>query len=164
MSAAMVTIDVKDVKRLSDKLKSCALSSSDRINLMGSLGLEIEEQTKDRFVHTRTAPDGSPWKEISEVTRQYLKNGEGSTLYREGGLFRSIERQVESEWSVIVGAASEYAATHQFGAKQGEFGRSKNNGPIPWGDIPARPYLGLSPDDIDELEDMAEDWLRRHIA
>jgi phage gpG-like protein len=38
----------------------------------------------------------------------------------------------------------EYAAVQQFGAKQGAFGRDKRNHPLPWGDIPARPFLGFS--------------------
>ena len=33
------------------------------------------------------------------------------------------------------------AKTLNFGAKQGAFGRSKRGGPIPWGDIPARPFM-----------------------
>ena len=38
------------------------------------------------------------------------------------------------------------ATTHQFGAKQGTFGRTTRGGPIPWGNIPARPFLGPSDD------------------
>jgi hypothetical protein len=30
-----------------------------------------------------------------------------------------------------------------FGAKQGAFGRTSRGGPIPWGDIPARPLLPI---------------------
>ena len=72
---------------------------------------------------------------------------------------------------VEVGSPMVYAAVQQFGAKMGEFGRysqvsrwrkyekgdfRKHAGtvkgfPIPWGDIPARPFLGLSNGDVDQV-------------
>ena len=36
-----------------------------------------------------------------------------------------------------------YAAVHQYGAAKHSF----TGGKTPWGDIPARPFLGLSTDD-----------------
>lgn len=163
---ACVTVDVKDIKRLTNKLNGYSLSSSERKSLMVSLGVEIEEQTKDRFYSTQTAPDGKQWADFADVTRRYLiKEGLGGTarlLNRTGQLAKSITGQA-SEWQVIVGSAEEYAATHQFGAKQGSFGRTSKNAPIPWGDIPARPFLGLSSDDISDLEDLTESWLRSQI-
>jgi phage gpG-like protein len=49
--------------------------------------------------------------------------------------------------SVRVGSPMIHAATMQFGAAQGAFGRTSRGGPIPWGNIPARPFLGLSQTD-----------------
>jgi phage gpG-like protein len=37
-----------------------------------------------------------------------------------------------------------YAAAQQFGMKKGYAGRNSKGRPIPWGDIPARPFLGIS--------------------
>jgi len=67
--------------------------------------------------------------------------------------------------SVTVGNSMIYASTHQFGARVGEFGRyyqlfrlkydkddfrrhagSKKGHPIPWGNIPARPFLPVRSD------------------
>lgn len=45
---------------------------------------------------------------------------------------------------VLVGTSLVYGAVQQLGAKKGSLGRTKRGGPVPWGDIPARPYLGLS--------------------
>jgi phage gpG-like protein len=50
---------------------------------------------------------------------------------------------------VEIGTKVRYAGTHQFGARQGQYGRTKRGGPIPWGNIPARPFLptdGLPPE------------------
>ena len=62
------------------------------------------------------------------------------------------------------GSPLEYAATQQFGAEQGEFGRGsfkKRNGsfPIPWGDIPARPFVGISDQDQVEILDIIRGYL-----
>jgi phage gpG-like protein len=65
-----------------------------------------------------------------------------------------------SDSGVEVGSPMEYAAVQQFGAGKGEFGRTKRGAPIPWGDIPARPFLGLS--DVDKL--MVMDILNDHLA
>lgn len=76
-----------------------------------------------------------------------------------------------SQDGVEVGSNLIYAAVQQFGAKMGEFGRysqvsrwrkfgdkdfrkyagTVKGFPIPWGDIPARPFLGLSTDDADNV-------------
>lgn len=46
--------------------------------------------------------------------------------------------------AVEIGSSLEYAAVQQFGVKKGSFGQTKKGRDIPWGDIPARPFLGLS--------------------
>lgn len=52
-----------------------------------------------------------------------------------------------------------YAGTHQFGAAKGSFGTTESGRPIPWGDIPERPFLGLLIDDAAEVELLVRDWL-----
>jgi phage gpG-like protein len=61
--------------------------------------------------------------------------------------------------SVEVGSSMEYAAVQQFGAGRGDFGSTKRGAPIPWGDIPARPFLGLSETDKSAVLDI----LHEHI-
>ena len=60
----------------------------------------------------------------------------------------------------IVGYNLIYATTHQFGAEKGAFGTTSRGGPIPWGDIPARPFLGISDDDRRDIEKLVEGDLR----
>lgn len=62
---------------------------------------------------------------------------------------------------VEVGTALEYATTQQFGAKQGSLGRTRRGAPIPWGDIPPRPFLGLSPQDRDNVLAILRKYLLR---
>ncbi|MDX8377214.1 MAG: phage virion morphogenesis protein, partial [Mariprofundales bacterium] len=52
------------------------------------------------------------------------------------------------------GSNAIYAATHQFGADKGAFGSG-----VPWGDIPARPFLGFSDNDKDDIIDIIYDHI-----
>jgi len=58
-----------------------------------------------------------------------------------------------------VGSVLEYAAVQQFGAKKGAFGRTRRGAPIPWGDIPPRPFLGLSDADRRSILDLIAEHL-----
>lgn len=135
-----------------------------------SIGETLSESTKERF-RTGTAPDGTPWAPNSEVTElRNLRRSKGS-LRKDGGLTAKgaqrlaakrpligeskslstlIGYQVDGD-SVLIGSPMIYAGTHQFGARKGQFGRNRRGGPIPWGDIPARPFLGVSDADRDEV-------------
>jgi phage gpG-like protein len=61
---------------------------------------------------------------------------------------------------VEVGSSLEYAAVQQFGARQGQLGRTRRGAPIPWGDIPPRPFLGLSAADRQEILGILAEHLR----
>lgn len=167
MSGACVSVNVKEIEALARKLNGYEISSGERRSLLKSLGTEMVEQAISRITETQTAPDGSKWKSLADSTRNYLvKQGLGgsvSLLNRSGDMHKSIKKEVQSEWTVLVGACKEYAAVHQFGAKQGEFGRTRRNAPIPWGDIPARPFIGLSAEDISELSQLIDLWLKERF-
>jgi phage gpG-like protein len=53
----------------------------------------------------------------------------------------------------------EYAAVQQFGAVAGALGRNKRGSPIPWGNIPARPFLGVSAQDKVEVLEILQEAL-----
>jgi len=45
-----------------------------------------------------------------------------------------------------IGTRKKYAAAHQHDAKKGQYGKTRRGGPIPWGDAPALPFIGVSDD------------------
>ncbi len=114
------------------------------------------------------------WKRLSAVTLAKKKGG--SILVGKGhagGLMGSIHVEVGRN-SVMVGTNKKYAAIHQFGAKQGSFGvhrisvpahtRTRKGKPyqvkahtknmaLPWGDIPARPFLMVQDGDWENIDD-----------
>lgn len=135
--------------------------------LMQEIGEFLSETTKQRF-QTSTAPDGSRWAPNTEVTYiRLLERYKSSFSKKTGKITASGSRRAASKKPLIgetgslsttinyragsdfveIGSSMEYAAVQQFGARQGEFGTTRRGAPIPWGDIPARPFLGLSADD-----------------
>ncbi|AWD21607.1 phage virion morphogenesis protein [Fuscovulum blasticum] len=108
-----------------------------------------------------SAPDGSHWAPLSALTTA-RREAAGQTpiqiLRATGKMAAEINAEATDDY-LRVGSPAPQAAVMQFGAAQGSFGSSSRGGPIPWGDIPGRPFLGLSPDDEIEIIAIAEDWL-----
>ena len=82
------------------------------------------------------------WAGLSPLTIARRRGGAGAILQDTGELKRSI-KATHSNDTATIGSNLKYAPTHQFGAKQGEFGRSDRNTPLPWGNIPARPFIPM---------------------
>lgn len=151
MASAEVNFDLRELDGLAKLIEKAKLSSADRRELLGRIGNEVEAQTQNRLAETEGSPDGKPWQELAEKTkRYYAKKFPGlrkSILNLTGGLQDSIESQVD-DWSVLVGATKVYAATHQFGR----------------GKIPARPYLGISTSNADDIMVIAKQFLSERIT
>lgn len=115
----------------------------DTSGLLDSLGTEMVSQTRERLLDTKTSADGKPWESWSPDYAQ-TRHSHHSLLVSEGNLDDSIQHLVDTS-GVEVGSNLAYAATHQFG--------DDDRG------IVARPYLGISQDNEDELVAVAELWL-----
>ena len=124
------------------------MSGLDTTNLMPRLGEYLLARTQDRF-KTQTDPDASPWDALAPHTTKRKKYNPTKVLTERGFLRKDLRYQVLNKTTVQVGSNLEYAATHQFG-------RDK---------IPARPFLGLSPQDHQEIRAIisdlaAEQWFK----
>ena len=60
---------------------------------------------------------------------------------------------------VEIGTNKIYAAVMQFGAAKGAFGTDAGGSSIPWGAIPARPFLGISDQDRTNIAATVDEWL-----
>ena len=177
-------IDDGNVRRV---LRQLCEAVNDMTPAMKAIAGQLETSTRNRFF-TKQAPDGSTWARLSTATqRRRLKKGRrrNDKLVFSGRLARSITSDYDSR-GAVVGTDVPYARTHQEGAARGEFGSfsivartvrgrrrqirrgaavlagtaSRTQGrPIPWGDIPARPFLGLSADDREDIVEI----IRRHL-
>lgn len=146
MSAKMFITDTKEIKELQKKIKFLKLGSDDRKKLLESIGVEIETQIEERF-ENQTDVGGNPWADISEKTRlYYAKKGiGGSLLSRTRQLRDTIESQA-TDSQLLAGATKIYAATHNYGD-------GKRN-------IPKREFLGLSYENIREIEYIIKDFVK----
>lgn len=151
---------------------------------LAAIGEKMLEFTRARFEQSAD-PYGVPWEPNSDTTLRAALHRSGKNFTKKGGLSkrgadmlagkkpligesRSLSTQfhptVIGDNLVTVSSSMIYAATQQFGAKQGEFGRDKCNHPIPWGDIPARPFFPNTAQGLpDELQQDITNVLRDAI-
>lgn len=133
-----------------------------------------------RAVEDNFEQEGRPkWKDLhpgTKLTRYLDKTWPGKILQRSGGLASSIQQQFDQR-EAVVGTNKIYAAIHQFGGKTKphvirpktkralSFGgivvRSVNH---PGSDIPARPFLRLTPGDQREIIDAAHRHYNKALA
>lgn len=115
-------------------------------NIAGIFAYSTEENFKN---------EGRPdkWTELSESTiKQRTKNKQwpGMILQISGQLASSVNTYYDDD-SAIIGSNLEYAAIHQIG---GQAGRSKSV------EIPARPFLQLTPEDFEEILQSVGSYLK----
>lgn len=166
----MITIEIhdQDVQAAFNRLIA---ASRDLTPAMRAIGERLTETTKRRFASS-TGPDGKRWAPNTDATlRAMLHRRKGSftkkksALSANGGRVLAAKKPLIGEskalsttinyragaTSVEIGSPMEYASTHQFGALRGAFGQTRRGAPIPWGNIPARPFLGVSPADKTDI-------------
>jgi phage virion morphogenesis protein len=144
----------------SDEITSALARLSDALldmtPAMKDLGEYFVESTTQRFKAGK-APDGSIWAAKSPVTiaaqggRRTNRLATRPLFGPSGSLNSTINFEAfpdRIEW----GSPMVYAAMQQFGGSKSAF-------PHLWGDIPARPFLGVSADDQVNVLDIVADYL-----
>lgn len=138
--------------------------------LMEEVGDMMIRRTKQNFIDG-TSPDGIPWAPKSQATLDaYAARKETVSSKPLIGPSGALSTQIFKETtptSVSWGSTRDQAAVMQFGAQAGEFGatigRDKNGREFmvstPWGDIPARPFIGVGEDDETAIVATLEEWL-----
>lgn len=155
-----ITIEVLDESVIA-ALTRLRARAQDMLPAMEEIGAAVRTHIDINF-RTESDPHGKPWEPLSAVTTDRRRGPSAQILRDTGILANSITYQANKE-SVEIGTNVIYAGTQQFGAKKGQYGRTKRGAPIPWGDIPPRPFmpLGKLPEDLsDDIIDIVE----RHIA
>lgn len=123
---------------------------------LAEIGEDLAESTRLRF-SSGTAPDGSSWATNSQTT---LRRKRGTRPLVDSGMLGGGITYQLVDGGVEIGSSRIYAGTQQMGAKRGQYGRTSRGAPIPWGDIPARPLLGVSAADEQTILGILAD----HIA
>lgn len=149
-------------------------STQNMLPLMRNIGAALSSSISLRFRESVT-PDGRAWPPLSPVTLALRRGSSAQILRDTGRLAASIAANARKD-QVEVGTNVIYATTHQFGAKKGSFGtkdvtvrsHTRNGRPVrqhtrkqalPWGDIPARPFIGFSTEDEEEIARLLNEYL-----
>ena len=144
-----IRIESEAVGRLNRRISELAAGLTDFRPLLESVGGEVESQTRRRISEEKAAPDGTPWQPWSDDYAE-TRHGGHSLLEGEGELLDSLQFLVGDD-QVEIGSNLIYAAIHQHGGD--EVG-------IP---IPARIYLGISPENEEDLMGILDDWADRQL-
>lgn len=152
-----------EYKPILNVLRQAAAQMRDRRPLMRSVAGVMFRAVEDNFEQ-----EGRPkWKDLhpgTKLTRFKQGTWPGQILQRSaGGLAASIVQSFDSNHAVV-GSNKVYAAIHQFGGKtrahviKAKNGRALSFGGIvvrsvnhPGSNIPARPFLRLTPGDLREI-------------
>lgn len=186
----MITIEVNDTQVLS-VLAELGRRCTNLKPAMKQIGEVMVESTKLRFTASiPTSPDGTPWADNSQVTidrfiglhtKNYRTDGSlvaNKNFKKDGSLSKrgearmaagaakkpltgktktlqhTINFQLDGNSSVRIGSPLPYAAMQQFGGTKAQW-------PHLWGDIPARPFLGISDLDKANILDIVGSYLVR---
>ena len=183
MAGAQNIIDLQvDDAELRAELKKLAAKMGDLTPFFRDVGETLLNSTRERF-RSQTAPDGSAWAPLSPSYAARKKRNKTKILTLSGALRGTLTKQADKD-SLRIGTPLIYGAVHQFGAAKGSFGtvvahiheytrRIKGSRgratvrahtrqlTVPWGDIPARPFLGLSDADRQDLLDALSEYLAK---
>lgn len=155
-----IRIEVQD-REVRAALNRMISLGSDLSPVMRKIAGALESGVEDAF-RKEQSPEGVAWDDLSEVTkarREKQRKWPGKKLQVSHDLAGSIHSRHDAR-SAVAGTNLVYATTHHFGAKKGAFGTGKKGSfPIPWGDIPARPFLGVSAETQGDIVKV----LHRHI-
>lgn len=158
-----VDLQIND-REVRDALARLVRQGTDLSPAMRLIAASIEAATQLRFKDGRD-PGGAPWKPLAPSTRRVRAmrsrsrggaavaaavSGPMQPLLDTGQLRRSITSTYGAK-EAVVGTNLRYAPIHQFGGQAGRRRRTR---------IAARPYLGLSVADRDDILDI----LREHLA
>ena len=151
-------IDEAEALRQLDRLTAAL---SDLTPAMQDVGEFLLASTEERY-DAGVSPDGTPFAPKSPATIERYRRGPDPVdirpLFKSGTMRRTLHYEADAT-GVEVGSNAIQAAVMQFGAEKGAFGSTEGGTPLPFGDIPVRPFIGLSDQDGTGIVAIVEEWL-----
>lgn len=159
----MIKVEFK-YQAVSDALAETSRRLGDMKPLHEDIGEYVVRVTKERF-KKGVDPDGNAWAPKKQATiDRYKAQGDGDRPDPLIGPSKRLSSEIArfaSQDGVEIGSSLEYSAVMQDGAKRGAFGKGPGKVTYPWGDIPARVWLGLSQEDETHIIDIADEFLEQ---
>lgn len=117
---------------------------------LADIGEDLSNSHDDRF-DLEVSPEGGAWADLSQTTLDLKTKNTDKILTESSELRDSLHYQIEGD-AILFGTNKIYAAMQHFG------------GTTPWGDIPARPFIGLSAGDRNRAVEVLSDHLNNAIS
>lgn len=146
----------------------------DTTPLMEQLSEYLWRSTGYRF-KSQTDPEGTPWQALSPRYLETKSRNKDRILTLRGYLRSSFVKKHDAK-TARVGSNSVIAAIHQFGGRTRPHvieprykkalafgGAVRKSVQHPGSDMPARPFLGLSEADRNEIREIAIDFMQRRM-
>ncbi|WP_019500842.1 phage virion morphogenesis protein [Pseudanabaena sp. PCC 6802] len=148
MAFLEITVDDREIN---EALQRLAEKTSDLSPAMRNIGEYMRMRAEENFAN-ESSPDGSAWRALSPkyAAQKQKRRGIDKILQFKGDLRASIAYQLQGKDGVAIGTnvaigAYSLGAIHQLGA--------------PRRNIPARPFLGVSDADVEEIVAIIEDFI-----
>lgn len=163
MTGVRITVNDREVK---DVLRALSRLGREPAAFLGPLGMQIINSTRER-ARRGVSPQGTPWPLLNPA---YAATKRGThMLRRDGNLLGGLTREVEGR-RLRIGTSSVYGAIHQFGGtirpirrKHLKFRMGAGFFSMRQVTIPARPWLGLSAEDLVMIREEFEDFAARAV-
>lgn len=156
----MITIEIKE-DAIAAALDRLSRAMTDMSPVMAEIADFWSEATQQRMREGKS-PDGSAFAPRSQTTLDaYAKRGltpGPHPLWLSGEMREHLHSGFGADYAEV-GSSAIQSAVMQFGAAKGAFGTNALGGSIPWGDIPARPFLGLAESDATGIAANISEWL-----
>jgi phage virion morphogenesis protein len=159
MSGLTLNLNVKGLGLTKQQLKRLKSSGLDLRKPLDLVGQYLVSETQSKFVDNKIKPQTKKFgiKKVVEIKggkkKEIKLKVKGQTLLERGHLMQSITHHVSGH-EVEVGTNVVYAAIHQFGGRAGRQHASV---------IPARPFLGVSQQDKNEIKHIFIDYIDKKI-
>lgn len=140
-----------------------SLNGTDRLTILRKVGAIYLKETEDRFENQHDV-NRKRWKPLTQ--RTIARKKRKGSIYApnhigvfSGKLASSIKMRFEGD-SVFIGSDQVYAKTFHYSVKKGAFGTNSMGRPIPFGDIPARTFVGRN----NRTDTKVINMLKKHYA
>lgn len=154
-----ITIEIDD-QQIKNALQQLLAATGNLTPAYREIG-EAMQINADRRFGQLIDPDHNHWQDTRPVTKLQKsaspdpspRANAGNILQMYGNLRGSLHYQIDGN-SLLFGTNLVYGAMMQFGGTKAQY-------PHLWGDIPARPFLGVSSEDRDDILEILQDHLQR---
>jgi phage virion morphogenesis protein len=145
-----VTLTQTDLRSLNKRLDGLVRRSQDLGPYFQDAGQYLVNATQHRILRSKRGPNGEKWPALSQATIDI--KGHATPLYQSGDLARSIHVVAYDKSGLIVASDAPYAELMQYGF-------FPTTGFIKGKRIPARPFMGVSNQNVKVLSSMLKDYV-----